>query len=441
MRGVLSARAGGDGAPAGPVRLVARRRGASGGGEGAVRAWRCSRSFSRSGAVVVRPAGLGVAGQLRRAPTSGCCSTCRRAGSSAFPTPTGPLVLLWQAAARAPPARGPARLLAVHDPLLRRDRRADRAGWPLRLLPGEHALALLGGCRHGGLGAARLPAARHRPDRRLRRLHARDRRGAGAVRRGLAPAGGSLLLAAGMARPSSPPSGSRASFPSLALAPLLIGGRWQRDPRRFVQWALAWIARDRGRCAGSRSSRCCSAGPRTRPEPWASTPSPFAWGSGLLQLSWMQIGPLVTTPLRELAVRAVPLAATGLPRGRRGPPAGREEVARSWSRRAGRSASSWPRACSLTVGAHVDAGPDAARSAPRPAPRSSRLPASASRSRPAITAARRGSSGARAGASAGCDARWGPGSSRWAPAGSSPCRPSGTPPAAPTPRRPRRCPP
>ena len=44
-----------------------------------------------------------------------------------------------------------------------------------------------GGRRHSGLGAARLPAARHCPDLRLCRGHSRCRRCAGALRRGMAP--------------------------------------------------------------------------------------------------------------------------------------------------------------------------------------------------------------------------------------------------------------
>ena len=74
----------------------------------------------------------------------------------------------------------------LRDPLLRRNRRADIMAGPAPV-PRRARAGPAGGRGHGGLGTARLPAARHRPDRRLRRDHVRCRRGAGALRRGMAP--------------------------------------------------------------------------------------------------------------------------------------------------------------------------------------------------------------------------------------------------------------
>ena len=97
------------------------------------------------------------------------------------------------------------------------------------------------------------------------------------------------LLAAGMALALVATLGVESVLPVLAVAPILIGDGWR--PTRVASGS----GRSRGwRCwrpgRGSRSARCCSAGPRTRPEPSASTRTRSGWGKGSCSSSGCRSG-------------------------------------------------------------------------------------------------------------------------------------------------------
>ena len=115
------------------------------------------------------------------------------------------------------------------------------------------------------------------------------------------------LLAAGMALALVATLGVESVLPVLAVAPILIGGGWRHDPRRFGQWTLAWMA-VLAAGAGLTLGPLLLGWPSYQTGALGIDPHPLRVGGRVLQLAWMQIGPLLTSPPRELAVPAVPLA-------------------------------------------------------------------------------------------------------------------------------------
>ena len=166
-------RAGGDGARARSVRLVARRRG----GPGPLRmgSRRAALWIALTiGAVAlvqqawVSPTNFGGADEWLLLDLSS-------RGVLGVPYANRPLVLLWQAPA-AGLFPGDLRGFWLFATLyFAATRRADLVAGAAPGARRAHA-GPAGGRRHGGLGAARLPAARHRPDLRLRGRHVHDRR-------------------------------------------------------------------------------------------------------------------------------------------------------------------------------------------------------------------------------------------------------------------------
>jgi hypothetical protein len=227
-------------------------------------------------------------------------------GILGIPYANRPLVLLWQAA----PAHllpGDLRGFWLFTSLYFAATGALTAWLALRLLPGERSPALLAGVAT----VAWAPLDYLRLDTVLIGGYAGFTLAAVAAlvlfveawhRRMFA------LLAAGMASALVATLGVESVLPVVALAPLLIGGGWQSDPRRFFQWTLAWIAVI-AVGAGLTLLPLLLGWPSYQTGALGLDLQPLRVGERLLQLSWMQIGPLVATPLRELAVRAVPLAA------------------------------------------------------------------------------------------------------------------------------------
>jgi len=119
------------------------------------------------------------------------------------------------------------------------------------------------------------------------------------------------LLAAGMALALAATLGVESVLPLLAVAPILVGDGWRRDPRRFGQWTLAWMA-VLAAGAGLMLGPLLLGWPSYQTEALGVDPHPLRVGERVLQLVWMQIGPLVTSAPRELAVAAVPLAVLAL---------------------------------------------------------------------------------------------------------------------------------
>jgi hypothetical protein len=91
------------------------------------------------------------------------------------------------------------------------------------------------------------------------------------------------------------------------VAPILIGGGWRHDPRRFGEWTLAWMA-VLAAGAGLTLGPLLLGGPSYQAGALGIDPSPIRVAGRVLHLAGMQIGPLVTSPPGELAVPAVPLA-------------------------------------------------------------------------------------------------------------------------------------
>lgn len=115
------------------------------------------------------------------------------------------------------------------------------------------------------------------------------------------------LLAAAMALALVAALGVESVLPVLALAPILTGGGWRRDPRRFGQWALAWMA-VLAAGAGLTLGPLLLGWPSYQTGALGLDPSPLRVGGRVLQLAGMQIGPLLTSSPRELAAPAVLLA-------------------------------------------------------------------------------------------------------------------------------------
>ena len=121
----------------------------------------------------------------------------------------------------------------------------------------------------------------------------------------------SALLAGAMALALVATLGVESVLPVLAVAPILIGRGWRHDPRRFGQWTFAWMAALTAG-AGLTLGPLLLGGPSYQTGALGVDPHPLRAAGRVLQLVWMQIGPLLTSPPRELAVPAVPLAVLAL---------------------------------------------------------------------------------------------------------------------------------
>jgi hypothetical protein len=119
------------------------------------------------------------------------------------------------------------------------------------------------------------------------------------------------LLAAGIALALVATLGVESVLPVLAVAPFLIGRGWRQDPRRFVQWTLGWVA-VLAAGAGLVLGPLLLGWPSYQAGALGIDPNPLRVGGRVLQLAWMQVGPLLTSAPRELAVPAVPLAVLAL---------------------------------------------------------------------------------------------------------------------------------
>jgi hypothetical protein len=230
-------------------------------------------------------------------------------GILGIPYANRPLVLLWQ----APPARllpGDLRGFWLFTTLYLAVTGVLTAWLALRLAPGKRALALLAGvatvawapldylrldtvliCGYAGFTLAAVAALVLFVEGWHRKKFA--------------------LLAAGMALALVATLGVESVLPVLAVAPILIGGGWRQDPRRFGQWTLAWMA-VLAAGAGLTLGPLLLGWPSYQTGALGIDPSPLRVGGRVLQLAGMQIGPLLTSPLRELAVPAVPLTVLAL---------------------------------------------------------------------------------------------------------------------------------
>jgi hypothetical protein len=248
-------------------------------------------------------------------------------GILGVPYANRPLVLLWQAlpASLLP---GDLRGFWLFTTLTFAATGALTAWLALRLAPGERALALLAGVAT----VAWAPLDTLRLDTVLIGGYAGFTLVAVAAlvlfveawhRRKFA------LLAAGMALALAATLGVESVLPVLAVAPILIGGGWRHDRRRFGQWTLAWTA-VLAAGAALKLGPLLLGWPSYQSGALGMDPHPLRAGGRVLQLAWMQIGPLLTSSPRELAVPAVPLAVLALLAGlaglRRagGPPPDRE---------------------------------------------------------------------------------------------------------------------
>jgi hypothetical protein len=226
-------------------------------------------------------------------------------GILGVPYANRPLVLLWQ----APPARllpGDLRGFWLFTTLYFAATGALTAWLALRLSSGARALALLAGVAT----VAWAPLDTLRLDTVLIGGYAGFTLAAVAAlvlfveawhRKKFA------LLAAGMALALVATLGVESVLPVLAVAPILIGGGWRQDPRRFGQWTLAWMA-VLAAGAGLTLGPLLLGWPSYQTGALGIDPHPLRMGGRILQLAWMQIGPLLSSPPRELAVPAVPLA-------------------------------------------------------------------------------------------------------------------------------------
>ena len=230
-------------------------------------------------------------------------------GVLGIPYANRPLVLLWQ----APPARllpGDLRGFWLFTTLYFAATGALTSWLALRLAPGERVLALLAGvatvawapldylrldtvliCGYAGFTLAAVAALVLFVEAWHRQKYA--------------------LLAAGMALAIAAILGVESVLPVLAVAPILVGGGWRRDPRRFGQWTLAWLT-VLAAGAGLTLGPLLLGWPSYQTGALGIDPSPLRVGGRVLQLAGMQIGPLVTSPPGELAVPAVPLAVLAL---------------------------------------------------------------------------------------------------------------------------------
>jgi len=226
-------------------------------------------------------------------------------GILGIPYANRPLVLLWHAA----PARllpGDLRGFWLFASLYFAVTGALTAWLALRLSPGARGLALLAGvatvawaplddlrldtvliCGYAGFTLAAVAALVLFVEAWHRRRFA--------------------LLASGMALALVATLGVESVLPVLALAPVLTGDGWRHDPRRFGQWTLAWTA-VQAAGAGLTLGPLLLGWPSYQTGALGLDPSPVRVGGRVLQLVGMQVGPLLTSPLRELAVPAVPLA-------------------------------------------------------------------------------------------------------------------------------------
>jgi hypothetical protein len=101
--------------------------------------------------------------------------------------------------------------------------------------------------------------------------------------------------------------GGESALPVLAVAPALLWREARSAPRRFAAWTLAWESMVAlgvllalvPLLAGRASYQSGAIGLDL---------SPLGVGARVLQLVGMQVGPIFSSPLRELAVPAVPLA-------------------------------------------------------------------------------------------------------------------------------------
>jgi hypothetical protein len=230
-------------------------------------------------------------------------------GVLGIPYANRPLVLLWQ----APPARllpGDLRGFWLFTTLYFAATGALTSWLALRLAPGERVLALLAGvatvawapldylrldtvliCGYAGFTFAAVAALVLFVEAWHRQKY--------------------TLLAAGMALAIAAILGVESVLPVLAVAPILVGGGWRRDPRRFGQWTLAWLT-VLAAGAGLTIGPLLLGWPSYQTAALGIDPSPLRVGGRVLQLAGMQIGPLVTSPPGELAVPAVPLAVLAL---------------------------------------------------------------------------------------------------------------------------------
>jgi len=230
-------------------------------------------------------------------------------GILGVPYANRPLVLLWQAL----PARllpGDLRGFWLFTTLCFAATGALTAWLALRLAPGGRALALLAGVAT----VAWAPLDYLRLDTVLICGYAGFTLAAGAGlalfveawhRRKFA------LLAAGMALALAAILGVESVLPVLAVAPILVGGGWRHDTRRFGQWTLAWMAVLTAG-AGLSLAPLLLGWPSYQTGALGIDPSPLRVVGRVLQLAGMQIGPLLTSPSRELAAPAVPLAVLAL---------------------------------------------------------------------------------------------------------------------------------
>jgi hypothetical protein len=230
-------------------------------------------------------------------------------GILGIPYANRPLVLLWQAA----PAHllpGDLRVFWLFTTLYFAATGALTAWLALRLAPGEQTLALLAGvatvawapldylrldsvliCGYAGFTLTSFAAVVLFVEAWHRKKFA--------------------LLAAGMALALVATLGVESVLPVLVVAPFLIGGGWRHDSRRFRQWTLAWMA-VLAAAAGLTLGPLLLGWPSYQTGALGIDPSPLWVGGRVLQLAGMQVGPLLTSPLRELAVPAVPLAVLTL---------------------------------------------------------------------------------------------------------------------------------
>lgn len=230
-------------------------------------------------------------------------------GILSIPYANRPLVLLWQAA----PAHllpGDLRGFWLLTTLCFAATGALTSWLALRLAPGERTLALLAGVAT----AAWAPLDTLRLDTVLIGGYAGFTLAAVAAlvlfveawhRKKFA------LLAAGMALALVATLGVESVLPVLAVAPILIGGGWRHDPRRCGQWTLAWMA-VLAAGAGLTLGPLLLGWPSYQTGALGIDPYPLRVGGRVLQLAGMQIGPLLSSPPRELAVPAVPLAVLAL---------------------------------------------------------------------------------------------------------------------------------